>query len=281
MPPKRAPTPLFADCVFAIAGTIPGHTQTDVNSTLTGEGSGATTAASITKKVTHLITTAAEVEKASAKVTKAQSMDQITLVTFDWVLESIKKKKLLDITPYKLGSTATSSSTSAATNTTPADASDKDDKNDKKTKASTKKRKASDDADDEDKVDKKIKVLADKVAKATNSPAKIKQPPVDRACGLPSIYSVYVDDDVAWNARLNQTNIGANNNKFYMIQLLATKAGQYAVFCHWGRVGAHGQTSTDMFGSLDSAKHGFERKFRDKTKNSWAARDNFVKQSGE
>ncbi|KAI8347889.1 poly polymerase catalytic domain-containing protein [Mortierella sp. GBAus27b] len=95
------------------------------------------------------------------------------------------------------------------------------------------------------------------------------------------MYSVYVDDDVAWNARLNQTNIGANNNKFYMIQLLATKASQYAVFCHWGRVGAHGQTSTDMFGNLDSAKHGFERKFREKTKNSWADRDNFVKHSGK
>jgi len=105
---------------------------------------------------------------------------------------------------------------------------------------------------------------------------------VDSACRLANTFSVYLDTQVAWNARLNQTNIGANNNKFYMIQLLTCKpTGQFAVFCHWGRVGAHGQTSTDLFYDLNGAQRCFERKFRDKTKNGWADRDSFVKHAGK
>ncbi|KAF9896364.1 Poly [ADP-ribose] polymerase 3, partial [Lobosporangium transversale] len=138
------------------------------------------------------------------------------------------------------------------------------------------KRKAAADSDEEgDHVDKKIKTLKAKVTNSSGT-AQIRQPPVDRACTLPATYSVYVDSEVAWNARLNQTNIGANNNKFYFIQLLRS-TNQYAVFCHWGRVGSNGQSSTDMFFDLESAKREFDRKFRGKTKNSWSGRDNFVK----
>ncbi|KAF9963545.1 Poly [ADP-ribose] polymerase 2 [Modicella reniformis] len=183
-------------------------------------------------------------------------MDHITMVTLDWVLDSLKKKKRLDIAPYKLDSSSTSSPPSTASGST--------------NSSDSKKRKASDPADEDEKVDKKIKVLKE-----------IRQPPVDMACTLPSTYSVYTDSDVAWNARLNQTNLDPNNNKFYMIQLLATPTNQYAVFCHWGRVGANGQKSTDMFPDLDLAKRCFEGKFREKTKNAWADRDNFEKRPGK
>ncbi|KAF9361508.1 Poly [ADP-ribose] polymerase 2 [Mortierella sp. NVP85] len=272
MPPKRAP--LFADCVFAVAGTFPGYTQGQINTTLTDKDSGATTAASVTKKVTHLITNAAEIGKASSKVAKAESMD-ITMVSLDWILDSIKKKKKLDITAYKLTSSSPAPSSTPAAPPAPAAPAAP------ASGSGNKKRKASDTADDEDKVEKKIKTLKDKVAKAGNGPAKIKQPPVDSACPLASTFSVYMDTEVAWNARLNQTNIGANNNKFYMIQLLTSKLGEYAVFCHWGRVGAHGQTSTDRFCDLNSAQRCFEKKFRDKTRNGWADRDSFVKHAGK
>ncbi|KAF9963004.1 Poly [ADP-ribose] polymerase 2 [Modicella reniformis] len=63
MPPERVSTPLFANCVFAIAGTFPGWSQTKINSTVTNSDSGATTSPSITKKVTHLITNKAEIDK--------------------------------------------------------------------------------------------------------------------------------------------------------------------------------------------------------------------------
>ncbi|KAI8606428.1 poly polymerase catalytic domain-containing protein, partial [Dissophora ornata] len=105
--------------------------------------------------------------------------------------------------------------------------------------------------------------------------------PVDRSCTLPAQYSVYVDDTVAWNARLNQTNIGQNNNKFYMIQLLAAPSKSYVVFTRWGRVGTNGQQGTDSYPTLHAAQSGFDKKFKSKTMNSWYERDNFVKKSGK
>jgi predicted DNA-binding WGR domain protein len=42
---------------------------------------------------------------------------------------------------------------------------------------------------------------------------------------------------------LNQTNVGNNNNKFYVIQLLDAGTGRYAVWTRWGRVGENGQNA--------------------------------------
>lgn len=43
--------------------------------------------------------------------------------------------------------------------------------------------------------------------------------PIDDYCPLPS-YRVYVDGDgTIWDASLNQTNAGNNNNKFYKVQV--------------------------------------------------------------
>jgi len=42
-----------------------------------------------------------------------------------------------------------------------------------------------------------------------------------------------VDD---WDCMLNQTNIGQNNNKYYVIQMLKSRNGTYNVWNRWGRV---------------------------------------------
>jgi len=42
-----------------------------------------------------------------------------------------------------------------------------------------------------------------------------------------------------------------------------------------------GQQATENFSSLDSAKNGFEKKYNDKTKNSWANKANFVPVKGK
>ena len=49
-------------------------------------------------------------------------------------------------------------------------------------------------------------------------------------------YSVYQDFAV----KLNQTNINANNNKYYILQML-TKGSTFYVWTRWGRVGEPGQ----------------------------------------
>ncbi|KAF9127450.1 Poly [ADP-ribose] polymerase 2 [Mortierella sp. 14UC] len=285
MPPKRAAskkaavpaTPYIEGCVLAIAGTSNNFNQAQIEAIVTAPEFGATVASSVTKKVTHLITNAAEVAKGTTKVTKATTLGSVALVTLDWILDMQTQKKRLDESLYKIGSTTAAPNTPTSLASTASPAADAP-----KTTASAKRKASAVDTDGDDgekaAVDKKIKTLKEKVAKSTS---KVKQPPVDPSCGLRNSYKVYVDDDVAWDARMNQTNIGNNNNKFYRVQLLYSAGGQYAVFCHWGRVGANGQSSTDNCFNLDVGKALFERKYKDKTRNNWADRDNFVKVPGK
>ncbi len=100
--------------------------------------------------------------------------------------------------------------------------------------------------------------------------------PVDEHCPLKSKSRV-VDD---WDAMLNQTNIGANNNKFYVIQLVES-GGKYYAWTRWGRVGEPGQNALLGNGSLDDAKKCFKAKFRDKSSNTWEDRANFVAKPGK
>lgn len=98
--------------------------------------------------------------------------------------------------------------------------------------------------------------------------------PVDSVCPL-SGASVHEDYD----CMLNQTNIGANNNKFYVIQLLE-KGGKFYAWTRWGRVGEEGQNA--LIGPSDFAKalKAFQSKFKDKTKNAWEDRKNFKPAAG-
>ncbi|KAF9571014.1 Poly [ADP-ribose] polymerase 2 [Mortierella alpina] len=282
MPPKKqaVATPIFQGCVFAASGHVPNYSQSEIGQLVQQSDAGAAFSNTVTKKITHLISTAADVANQSTKVTKARSLDNVSIVSFDWILDSLKQKKKLDETAYQLDTLLTSSAPSSAPSAPAAPASSP-----QATPAAKAggKRKADVDKEEEkdDKVGKKIKLLKDKISKSSSAPGKIKQPAVDNRCYLSTTSSVYVDDEVAWNARLNQTNINANNNKFYLIQLLSSTTGEYAVFCHWGRVGAGGQTSTDKYSDLASAQQGFEKKYKEKTRNNWADRDNFVKHAGK
>ncbi len=53
-----------------------------------------------------------------------------------------------------------------------------------------------------------------------------------------SDYHVYTDDDGPWDFTGNQTDVGNNNNKFYILQLLESNNGKmYQTWSRWGRVG--------------------------------------------
>uniref|UniRef100_A0A8C0CRT7 Poly [ADP-ribose] polymerase n=1 Tax=Balaenoptera musculus TaxID=9771 RepID=A0A8C0CRT7_BALMU len=77
-----------------------------------------------------------------------------------------------------------------------------------------------------------------------------------------------------YDCTLNQTNIGSNN-KFYIIQLLE-EGDCFICWNRWGHVVKVGQSKLSHFMSLEDAQKDFEKKFRDKTKNSWAEQDHFV-----
>ena len=83
-----------------------------------------------------------------------------------------------------------------------------------------------------------------------------------------------------FDCMLNQTNIGQNNNKFYVIQLLESR-GQYYLWTRWGRVGEAGQSYNKRCGTQEAAEKEFCKKFRDKTKNSWEERESFTAVKGK
>lgn len=126
---------------------------------------------------------------------------------------------------------------------------------------------------------KKAKVTKKAETKTASAPAKGERrgPRPDRLVPDKDVMEVHGD----FNIKLNQTNIGGNNNKFYIIQLLQN-GGTYYVWTRWGRVGENGANNLDNKGTdLAAAIQGFEKKFKDKTKNQWHDRDNFVKHSGK
>ncbi|XP_022899060.1 poly [ADP-ribose] polymerase 2 isoform X1 [Olea europaea var. sylvestris] len=88
--------------------------------------------------------------------------------------------------------------------------------------------------------------------------------------------------DEIYDAMLNQTNVGGNNNKFYMIQILESDdGGKYMVYYRWGRVGVKGQDKLNgPYISQQAAISEFEQKFFDKTKNNWFNRKEFVTHPG-
>jgi predicted DNA-binding WGR domain protein len=95
---------------------------------------------------------------------------------------------------------------------------------------------------------------------------------VDVHSGLAATSHVLEAGPIVYQCTLNQTNISANNNKFYVIQVIE-KDDKSCVYCftRWGRVGVPGATNLDAFSSTFAAIQSFEKKFREKTKNAWPA----------
>ncbi|XP_072479132.1 poly [ADP-ribose] polymerase 2 isoform X2 [Notamacropus eugenii] len=94
---------------------------------------------------------------------------------------------------------------------------------------------------------------------------------------------VYCEGDDVYDVMLNQTNLQFNNNKYYIIQLLEDDGQRnFSVWMRWGRVGKVGQHSlVTCSGDLNKAKEVFQKKFFDKTKNSWEERGSFEKVPGK
>ncbi|KAJ6879990.1 hypothetical protein NC652_033357 [Populus alba x Populus x berolinensis] len=91
-------------------------------------------------------------------------------------------------------------------------------------------------------------------------------------------YHVLEHGDSIYDATLNQTNVGNNNNKFYLIQALESNdCSKFMVYTRWGRVGIKGQDKLQSpYTSRGSAIQEFEAKFFAKTKNRWPNRKDFI-----
>ncbi|THH00346.1 hypothetical protein EW026_g2179 [Hermanssonia centrifuga] len=107
--------------------------------------------------------------------------------------------------------------------------------------------------------------------------------PVDPCSGMVDSHQVYTNDEGVWDAMLNQTDIGKNANKFYVIQLLHPigNPSSCMLFTRWGRVGENGQQMKK--GAFDSshAVLEFKKQFKAKAATDWELRHGMVAKKGK
>jgi len=134
-------------------------------------------------------------------------------------------------------------------------------------------KKAKGEEKEDEKPTMKEKLVA--LAKAEEKSRKNRAREVDSHCSLAGA-EVWIDFD----CMLNQTNIGNNNNKFYVIQLLAVGKNFY-VWNRWGRVGEPGANALKGPFNFETAEKEFCKKFKDKTRNEWCDRESFKPVAGK
>lgn len=80
---------------------------------------------------------------------------------------------------------------------------------------------------------------------------------------------------LVYSCTLNQTDIDANKNKFYIMQLIKN-GSNYTFFVRYGRISEHGKPLTTMYSDEASGRGAFEKQFKTKTGNAWGTKT-FVK----
>lgn len=213
-------------CVIAFSGRFTGYRQSALEDKVTGLGG--QPAKSVTADTTHCVTTQADFDKSCTKVWQAKDRG-IFVVSLEWLLDSEQSNTKQPEAQYlyhdasQNGTTNGNSAVVSSTNppsTQPSAA----------TKKPPMKRQASSAATDSSREPDAKKTKLDQVAQNGKAAVIGKeqiakswdvQVPLDEGCSLAG-YGVHVDEDsVIWDASLNQTNAGANNNKFYRIQVRA------------------------------------------------------------
>ncbi|KAI1202306.1 poly polymerase catalytic domain-containing protein [Nemania serpens] len=279
MPPRKkkaaaaaaaAPAnPPFAGFNIAISGSFPGRTQASIQTDFI-VALGGTLAKSVSPSTTYLVTTESDWKKPSIKVKSAEA-NGIPIVSFQWLEDCLAQNSHVKEDPYIfLYQSQADANGSADTNNTRKRSASQTAQNDDAEfqPPQPKKGKAEDESKEKE---REPQVAEGQIAKSFD--VKI---PVDEGARLELVnYEVYIDDSgVIYDASLNQTNAGRNNNKFYRVQLLRSVAGDYRTWTRWGRVGEYGQSKTIGNGSLEDALKQFNDKFKSKSGWSWDNRGN-------
>ncbi|KDQ10244.1 hypothetical protein BOTBODRAFT_136978 [Botryobasidium botryosum FD-172 SS1] len=108
--------------------------------------------------------------------------------------------------------------------------------------------------------------------------------PVDPYSSYVSTHQVYVSPDgQVWDAMLNQTNIGKNANKFYVLQLLHPigNSNSCRLFVRWGRTGENGASQSKGPWPATMAINEFKKQYRSKTATAWEDRKSMVAKPGK
>ncbi|KLT38345.1 PARP-domain-containing protein [Cutaneotrichosporon oleaginosum] len=255
---------------------------------------GAKVSNNVTKTVTHLIANTADIQSGSPKITAAKK-NNVHILDERWVEACEEEGDLVDEAKYvALAASVNGAANGTANGHSGANgaangkkrAAESDDEEDvkpakrgkKAAPASAKPAPPSPSKAAGAITSTKLQDTADKVAsKGDLDGQKAKKTkgfnvPVDEYCHLVN-YKVYIDDDgMIYDANLNQTNAGNNNNKFYRVQILYN-GGNYRTWTRWGRVGEAGQNKLLGCGTLPDAIANFNQKFKDKSGLNWAQRN--------
>lgn len=299
MPPKKASAkavskPPLKGCTIALAsGSIPANTLSlktlaEVKVRIAEQGGSYVTKVD---ECTHLVVSEAQYEKCLAKVQEAKGKDDVTILSFDWLEKTLSAKSPVGEKDFILhersqGSTSTAQATSSGTNGQANVKSEDEDDIPSTQKQSKKRKRSAKDNDGEDEPEDNKEDLAEdkKNGKMPNiTKNKALKIPLDDVLveKRGSQFEVYVDpdDSVIYDVTLNQSDSGANANKFYRLQLLQSKSspGTWCTWTRWGRVGEDGQNAMLGGAGFSDAMVQFEKKFKDKTGNTWADRNGPLK----
>ncbi|KZT68464.1 PARP-domain-containing protein [Daedalea quercina L-15889] len=156
-------------------------------------------------------------------------------------------------------------------------------------------RAASNDEGDEEPDTKKAKTddaqddMGGDASKAVDPPAKMVTvlkrgaAPVDPCSHWVDTHQVLSTPEGIWDATLNQTDIGKNANKFYVIQVLHPigNDGNCTLFTRWGRVGENGQQQKKGGMTASGAVSAFKAQFKAKAGVNWEQRQGMVAKKGK
>jgi len=79
---------------------------------------------------------------------------------------------------------------------------------------------------------------------------------------------------------LNQTDIRANANKYYIMQAIDNN-NVYVLYLRWGRIGNKGTSKYSNYTYKEDCLAAYEKQFKNKTNNFWANRSQFCKKTGK
>ncbi|WEW56555.1 poly(ADP-ribose) polymerase [Emydomyces testavorans] len=296
---------IFKNRTVVLSGTFQGYKQADLKDLV--ESNGGSFSAKVTDDCTHLVCTQKEFDNNGVKNhieldKQAASINGMSIVSIDWLLDSISSKKCKKESEYlwstlKIAQTAPSAKVNGTANATttnlrrsarnsqfdsqaqsqpPSQSQSQSQSQSKRAKNSNNKRVLDSTPDTSAKTSKPDKgPPAKKLKGVQKEKPKKRNIPVDDLFPNKGDYHVFVDaDGLIYDAALNQTNRMNNNNKFYFIQVLAPNKpnGKYVTWTRWGRVGESGQSSDFSGLGLDRAIATFEKKFKDKSGLLWKDR---------
>ena len=229
------------------------------------KATGAGVAGSFTANVTHVLSTAADVAKQTAKVVAADGKG-LPVVGESWVDGCIKAGKRVPEKPHLLaaGGAAPAGKNKTAPKAKPAAGGPK--------KAIAKK------APGKKKAAKMAAAAADSDEDEEDEDAGGPKIIARGECGGPDARLCRDDDGEYLEAQLSQIEVQSNTDKYYTTQVVENgSTGEFWCTAHWGRTGTKGQTSCEgPFLSQAFAAAAFDKKFKSKAGVAYSQRQSYV-----